>query len=100
MVGSTLTRNELIDALIAEIGMTRQDSSVLLEDVLELVMSELIAGKNVKLARFGGFMVRSKRERVGRNPKTGQEATISARRVVTFKPSPLLRDRVDDVLNG
>ena len=100
MAGNTLTRNELIEALVSDIGLTRQDSSTLLEDILEEIMSELIAGEQVKLARFGNFVVREKKPRIGRNPKTGVEAVISARRVSTFKPSPRLRDRVDAALNG
>jgi integration host factor subunit alpha len=69
---------------------------MMLETVLGLIEAKLVAGETVKLARFGNFTVRSKRERVGRNPKTGVEASIAPRRVVTFKPSQLLRERVAD----
>jgi integration host factor subunit alpha len=96
----TLTRADLIDTLVREIGLSRQDCSGLLERVLEIVSSELEMDKDVKFARFGNFVVRRKRARVGRNPKTGKEATITARRVVTFKPSPLLRDRVEAGMRG
>jgi integration host factor subunit alpha len=91
----TLTRADLIDTLVRDIGLSRQECSGLLERVLEIVSTELERDGDVKFARFGNFVVRKKRARVGRNPKTGKEATISARRVVSFKPSPLLRDRVE-----
>lgn len=95
MQEKTLTRADIVDALVAKVGLTKQDSSDFLERVLELVCIELERQKDVKLARFGNFVVRSKRARTGRNPKTGQEAPITARRVVSFKPSPLLRQRVE-----
>jgi integration host factor subunit alpha len=92
--GETLTRAEVTDAIVREIGVTRQEASNLLDDMLELVGAELQKGQEVKLARFGNFIVRRKAAREGRNPKTGEEATITARRVVTFRPSPMLKSRV------
>lgn len=94
-----VTRSEIIDTLVHEVGLTRQDSGELLERVLELISVDLTEGKTVKLARFGNFVVRDKRARVGRNPKTKIEAEISARRVVAFRPSPLLKQRVDNTAN-
>lgn len=91
----TLTRVELTDAIVREVGLTRQESSDLLDRMLELVSSSLEHEGLVKLSRFGNFQVRRKAAREGRNPKTGVEATISARRVVTFKPSPALKSKVD-----
>ena len=92
-----VTRAEIMDSLVREVGLTRQDSGELLERVLELISDDLTAGKTVKLARFGNFVVREKNARMGRNPKTRVEAEISARRVVAFRPSPLLKQRVDDL---
>jgi integration host factor subunit alpha len=92
---NTLTRADIVDRLVQKVGLTKQDSSNFLERVLELVCSELERDEDVKFARFGNFVVRRKNARVGRNPKTGEEAPISARRVVSFKPSPLLRQRVE-----
>lgn len=95
MVDQTITRAEITDALVNRVGLTRQDSSEMLDRTLELIVGELEKGEAVKLSRFGNFVVRKKNAREGRNPKTGEQATISARRVVTFRPSPMLKDRVD-----
>ena len=95
MPENTLTRADIVDRLVAKVGLSKQDSSNFLERVLELVCSELERDEDVKFARFGNCVVRRKNARVGRNPKTGEEAPISARRVVSFKPSPLLRQRVE-----
>lgn len=95
MSDRTITRAEITDALVSQVGLTRQDSSEMLDRTLELVIDELEKGKPVKLSRFGNFVVREKSAREGRNPKTGEQATISARKVVTFRPSPMLKDRVD-----
>lgn len=94
MTGKTVTRADIVEALVRDLSLPRQDCVDLLEGVLELVEDRLVKGETVKLARFGIFSVRDKRARVGRNPKTGVEAEITARRVVTFKPSHILRDRV------
>jgi len=97
---NTLTRADIVDRLVQKVGLTKQDSSNFLERVLELVCSELERDQDVKFARFGNFVVRRKNARVGRNPKTGEEAPISARRVVSFKPSPLLRQRVEAAMTA
>lgn len=94
-MSKTLTRADLIDALGRDIGLPRNECSDLLESMLEHVAVALEKGELVKLARFGNFAVREKRPRMGRNPKTGIAAAISARRVVSFKPSQLLRGRVE-----
>lgn len=94
MSDTTLTRVELTDAIVREVGLTRLESSDLLDRMLELVCESLEDDGAVKLSRFGNFSVRQKAAREGRNPKTGIEAVISARKVVTFKPSPMLKDRV------
>lgn len=94
MATSTLTRVELTDAIVSKVGLTRQESSDLLDRMLELISVNLEQEGVVKLSRFGNFNVRRKAAREGRNPKTGVEAMISARRVVTFKPSPMLKARL------
>ncbi len=94
MSKNTITRVELTDAVVREVGLTRQESSDLLDRMLEIVSESLEDEGSVKLSRFGNFSVRRKAARGGRNPKTGIEATISARKVVTFKPSPMLKQRV------
>ncbi len=94
MTNETLTRVELTDAIVREVGLTRHESSHLLDRMLEMISENLEQDGTVKLSRFGNFNVRRKAAREGRNPKTGIQATISARKVVTFKPSPMLKDRV------
>lgn len=94
-MGTTVTRAELVEALVRDVGLSRQDCAALLESILDSMITAMEAGETVKLARFGNFAVRAKRARVGRNPKTGVEAAIAARRVATFKPSPMLRAVVD-----
>lgn len=91
MAEETITRAELVDALVREIGLSRQDCTRFLTGLLETIEDRVVAGDSVKLARFGNFVVRQKKERVGRNPKTGQEAPITARRVLTFKSSAMLK---------
>lgn len=91
MSNSTVTRAEVTEAIVRDIGLSRQDSSEILDRMLDLIGSALESEDEVKLARFGNFVVRSKAAREGRNPKTGQEAEIAARRVVTFRPSPMLK---------
>ena len=77
-----------------EVGLSRNECADLLEDVLEVISEALVAGEAVKISRFGSFRVREKRRRMGRNPRTGEEATISPRRVLTFRPSNGLRKRI------
>ncbi|MEL6285128.1 MAG: integration host factor subunit alpha [Pseudomonadota bacterium] len=91
----TITRAEVTDALVNKVGLTRQESAGLLDDALEMICVALQTNGVVKLSRFGNFIVREKTAREGRNPKTGAEATITARRVVTFRPSPLLKSKVN-----
>ncbi len=95
MSQNTLTRADLAEALAEEIDVSRQDGAALLESVLDLVGEALVAGETVKLSSFGAFSVRDKNERQGRNPKTGEPAAIDARRVLVFRASQILKDRVD-----
>ena len=94
MSNDTVTRAEVTDAIVREVGVTRQESADLLDRTLELIGAALEHEEDVKLARFCNFVVRSKSAREGRNPKTGEEAPIAARRVVTFRPSPMLKSLV------
>lgn len=94
MAGKTLTRMDLSDAVFREVGLSRNESAQLVERVLDMMSDALIDNGQVKISSFGTFSVRSKNARVGRNPKTGQEVPISPRRVLTFRPSHLMKDRV------
>ena len=91
----TLTRADLTESVYRSIGLSRNESSELVEAVLEELCACLEKGEAVKLSSFGTFTVQSKNERVGRNPKTGIEAVITPRRVLSFRPSHILKDRVD-----
>lgn len=93
--GKTITRADLVDALVRRTTLPRGDANHLLTRILELVQDSLVAGQSVKLSRFGNFNVRTKRQRIGRNPKTGEEVPITPRRVVTFRPSQMLREFVE-----
>jgi len=95
MNGETLTRADLCEAVHEEVGLTRQDSAALVERTLDLIAEALEAGKTVKLSGFGVFQVRSKRARMGRNPKTGAPAEIEPRRVIGFRASQVMKARVD-----
>lgn len=91
---STLTRADLADALHREVGVSRADASRLVEQVLHHMCEALSRGENVKISGFGSFVLRDKGERIGRNPKTGVEVPIAPRRVLTFRASQMLRDRI------
>lgn len=95
MSESTLTRMDLSEAVFREVGLSRNESADLVEAVLGHVSDTLVTGESVKISSFGTFSVRSKNERIGRNPKTGEEVPIAPRRVLTFRPSHLMKDRVD-----
>lgn len=90
----TLTRMDLSEAVLREVGLSRNESATLVESVLQHMSDALAAGETVKISSFGTFSVRDKAARVGRNPKTGDEVPISPRRVLTFRPSHLMKDRV------
>ena len=93
---ATLTRADLADVVHRRLGLSRAESASLVERVLHHMCHDLSDGHNVKISGFGNFVVRDKNARAGRNPQTGQEITISARRVLTFKPSQVLKN----ALNG
>ena len=94
MSDKTLTRMDLSEAVFREVGLSRNESAELVERVLSLMSDALVAGEQVKISSFGTFSVRDKAARVGRNPKTGQEVPIEPRRVLTFRPSHLMKARV------
>lgn len=98
MSTGTVTRADLAEAVYREIGLSRSESSELVESVIDHVSDALLRGEQVKLAGFGTFSLRDKKERMGRNPKTGKAVPITPRRVLVFKPSQILRERVDSSL--
>ncbi len=86
-----MTKADLIETVYRTIGFTKKESAEIVEMVFEIMKENLSNGENVKLSGFGNFVVRKKKPRIGRNPQTGEEMTISERRVLSFKPSPILR---------
>ena len=90
----TWTRNDLIEAIHTKVGISMTDASKVIEDIFEEILISLEEGNDVKLSSFGTFSVKKKNSRIGRNPKTGIETTISARKVVSFNPSNQFRKKV------
>ena len=90
----TLTRADLSEQVHREIGLSRAESASIVEQLLDHICGALSEGQNVKISGFGSFVLREKGERVGRNPKTGVEVPIAPRRVLTFRASQMLRDRI------
>ena len=96
MTGNTLTRAHLTEAVFQTVGLSRNESAQMVEDILEELCAALAKGETVKLSSFGTFAVRQKSQRMGRNPKTGDEVPIAPRRVLVFRPSHVLKA----VING
>jgi integration host factor subunit alpha len=94
MGGKTLTRADLAEAVYRKVGLSRTESADLVEEVLNEICEAIVRGETVKLSSFATFQVRSKNERIGRNPKTGEEVPILPRRVMTFKASNVLKNRI------
>ncbi|PYE83998.1 integration host factor subunit alpha [Pseudoroseicyclus aestuarii] len=94
MSENTLTRLDLAEAVHDEVGLSRNDSAALVESVLGHISDALVRGETVKISSFGTFSVRDKAARIGRNPKTGEEVPIHPRRVLTFRSSHLMKNRV------
>ncbi len=94
MSDKTLTRMDLSESVFREVGLSRNESAQLVESVLQHISDALVRGEQVKISSFGTFSVRDKAARIGRNPKTGEEVPISPRRVLTFRPSHLMKERV------
>lgn len=87
----TITRADVAETIYEEIGLSRKDSNDILDMILDEIVNELSSGNDVKLSSFGTFSLRDKKARAGRNPKTGVEAEICSRRVISFKPSQTMR---------
>ena len=99
MSAGTVTRADLSEAVYREIGLSRTESSELVESVVDHISQALLRGETVKLAGFGTFSLRDKKQRIGRNPKTGEVVPITPRRVLVFKASQVMRERVDSSLS-
>jgi integration host factor subunit alpha len=95
MAGQTITRADLCEAVYSKLGLSRVESSELVETVLREISDTIAKGETVKLSSFGSFIVREKGERIGRNPKTGVEVPITPRRVLVFKPSNVMKARIN-----
>ena len=95
MAGKTLTRADLSEAVHREVGLSRTESAELVKAIIDTVAEAVVTGDRVKLSSFGTFMVRDKGGRIGRNPKTGQEVPITPRRVLVFRPSQVMKSRIN-----
>lgn len=93
-MGETITRAQLSEAIYQEVGLSRNESADLLEMVLGEITQALLKGETVKISSFGSLSVRQKGQRIGRNPKTGEEVPILPRKVLVFRPSQLLKGRI------
>ena len=98
MSASTVTRAQLSEAVYQEVGLSRNESADLVETILNEISDALARGEMVKISSFGSFSVRHKGQRVGRNPKTGEEVPILPRRVLVFRASHVLKHRINEVL--
>ena len=99
MAGRTVTRAHLSEAVYQEVGLSRNESADLVEVVLKEIADHLVTGETVKISSFGSFYVRQKGRRIGRNPKTGEEVPILPRQVLLFRPSHVLKDRINRTLS-
>ncbi len=95
-MAKTVTRAQLSEAVYQEVGLSRNESADLVESVLKEILDTLTRGEPVKISSFGSFSVRQKGQRIGRNPKTGQEVPILPRRVLVFRASNVLKDRINN----
>ncbi|MGE3623199.1 MAG: integration host factor subunit alpha [Bdellovibrionales bacterium] len=100
MTDNTITRAQLAEAVYQEVGLSRNDSAQLVDVILEEISQALIKDEMVKLSSFGSFQVRAKGKRIGRNPKTGEEVPILPRRVLVFRASHVLKDKINRSLTG
>lgn len=96
MTGKTVTRADLADAVYENVGLSRAESSQLVDDIFDIMSDAIVREGVLKLSSFGSFVVRRKNERIGRNPKTGVEVPITPRKVVTYKASHVLKGRMND----
>ncbi len=100
MAGKTVTRADLSEAVYQEIGLSRNESAAFVETVLDEVADALTRGEVVKISSFGSFSVRQKGQRIGRNPKSGEEVPILPRKVLVFRPSHVLKDLINGARAG
>lgn len=98
MTGRTVTRSHLSEAVYKEVGLSRNESAELVESILKEISDTLTRGEAVKISSFGSFSVRQKGQRIGRNPKTGQEVPILPRKVLVFRASNVLKSRINNSL--
>ncbi len=99
MAGRTVTRADLGEAVYQEVGLSRNESAALVDSVLQEIAEALTHGDGVKISSFGSFIVRHKGQRTGRNPKTGEEVPILPRKVLVFRASHVLKDRLNKALS-
>ncbi len=95
-----MTKADIVEALYEKVGFSKKEAADLVELVFDTIKGTLSGGQKVKISEFGNFVVREKRARIGRNPQTGESIEISARRVLTFRPSQVLRAEVNASLEG
>jgi integration host factor subunit alpha len=95
-----MTKADIVEVLYEKVGFSKKEAADLVELIFDTLKSTLSQGQKIKISGFGNFVVRDKRSRVGRNPQTGQSIEISARRVLTFRPSQVLRAEVNAALEG
>jgi|TARA_B100001093_G_C26197997_1_gene746724 integration host factor subunit alpha len=95
MNSKTWTRNDLVEKISSNVGLPNSTSSLIIENIFDFILSELENNEDVKISSFGSFIIRNKKSRLGRNPKTGIEAPITARNVVTFNPSYILKSKLN-----
>jgi len=101
MTENTVTRAQLSEAVYQQVGLSRNESAELVESILKEISDALANGDNVKISSFGSFSVRSKGQRIGRNPKTGEEVPILPRKVLVFRASHVLKNRINEsIRNG
>ena len=91
-----LTKREIVNSIYMQIGFSKKISENILEDVFQILLKNIILSKSVKIAKFGTFILRNKKQRVGRNPKTKEEKVISERNVILFKPSKYLKEYINN----
>jgi integration host factor subunit alpha len=99
MSGKTLTRADLAEAVFQKVGLPRNESAEIVELVLREIVASLERGQTVKLSSFRSFGIRNKGQRIGRNPKTGQEVPITPRRVLVFRASNIMKQRINETLS-
>ncbi len=100
MSDKTLTRADLVEAVVLSVGLPRHEAAELVETVLQELSATLARGEQVKLSSFGSFGIREKRQRIGRNPKTGKEVPITPRRVLVFRASNIMKKRIDETIKA